>query len=106
MWRRAGPLVHGPHLPLLALRIIIYLGKVIVWDKVLGLGSADPITGMVADWAGIIVTAYVGGRTIEMVSRISGGEVVRLFHQSKINGTSEHQRLTMLDQRACPARDG
>jgi hypothetical protein len=56
--------------PLLAFPIVIYLWKVIVWDKVLGLGSTDPITGMVADWAGIIVTAYVGGRSIEKVARI------------------------------------
>jgi hypothetical protein len=56
--------------PLLAFPIVIYLWKVIVWDKVLGLGSTDPIIGMVADWAGIIVTAYVGGRTIEKVARI------------------------------------
>jgi hypothetical protein len=56
--------------PLLALPIVIYLWKVIVWDKVLGLGATDPITGMVADWAGVIVTAYVGGRTIEKVARI------------------------------------
>ena len=56
--------------PLLAFPIVIYLWKVIVWDKMLGLGSTDPITGMVADWAGIIVTAYVGGRTIEKVARI------------------------------------
>jgi len=56
--------------PLLALPIIIYLWKVIVWDKVLGLGSTDPITGMIADWAGMILTAYVGGRSIEKVARI------------------------------------
>jgi hypothetical protein len=56
--------------PLLALPIIIYLWKVIVWDKVLGLGSTDPITGMVADWTGTILTAYVGGRSIEKVARI------------------------------------
>lgn len=56
--------------PLLALPIIIYLWKVIVWDKVLGLGTTDPITGMIADWAGMILTAYVGGRSIEKVARI------------------------------------
>jgi hypothetical protein len=38
--------------PLLAFLIIIYFWKVIVWDKVLGLGSTDPITGMIADWTG------------------------------------------------------
>jgi hypothetical protein len=56
--------------PLLALPIIIFLWKVMVWDKVLGLGTTDPIAGTVADWAGIIVTTYVGGRTIEKVARI------------------------------------
>ena len=49
--------------PLLAFPIIIYFWKVLVVDKVLGLGSADPLTGMVADWAGMIITAYVG-RTV------------------------------------------
>jgi hypothetical protein len=56
--------------PLLALPIIIYLWKVIVWDKVLGLGTTDPITGMIADWTGMILAAYVGGRSIEKVARI------------------------------------
>ena len=56
--------------PLLAFPIIIYFWKVIVWDKVLGLGSTDPITGMIADWTGTIITAYVGGRSIEKVARI------------------------------------
>ena len=55
--------------PLLALPIIIYFWKVIVWDKVLSLGATDPLTGMVWDWAGTIVTAYVGGRTVEKVAR-------------------------------------
>jgi hypothetical protein len=56
--------------PLLALPVIIYFWKVIVWDKVFGLGTTDPITGMIADWTGMIVTAYVGGRSIEKVARI------------------------------------
>lgn len=56
--------------PLLALPVIIYFWKVIVWDKVLGLGSTDPITGMPAEWAGLIVAAYVGGRSIEKVASI------------------------------------
>ena len=61
--------------PLLALPIIIYFWKVIVWDKVLDLGVTDPLTGMVSDWAGTIVTAYVGGRTIEKVARVLGGRM-------------------------------
>jgi hypothetical protein len=56
--------------PLLALPVVIYLWKVIVWDKVLGLGATDPMTGMIADWTGMIITAYVGGRSVEKVARI------------------------------------
>ena len=48
--------------------IIIYFWKVIVWDKVLGIGMTEPLTGMVSDWAGMIITAYVGGRTVEKVA--------------------------------------
>jgi hypothetical protein len=55
--------------PLLALPIIIYLWKVIVWDKVLAWGSTDAITGDVAVWAGAIVTTYVGGRSLEKIAR-------------------------------------
>ena len=60
--------------PLLALPIIIYFWKVIVWDKVLGLGATDPLTGLVSDWAGTIVTAYVGGRTVEKVATVLAGK--------------------------------
>jgi hypothetical protein len=56
--------------PLLAAPVIIYLWKVIVWDKVLGLGTTDPIVGMIADWTGMILTAYVGGRSVEKVAQI------------------------------------
>ena len=50
--------------------MIIYFWNVLVWAKVLGIGSTDPITGMVANWTGTILTAYVGGRAIEKVARI------------------------------------
>ena len=56
--------------PLLAAPVVIYFWKVIVWDKVLGLGTTDPITGMITDGTGLIVTTYVGGRSIEKVARI------------------------------------
>jgi hypothetical protein len=55
--------------PLLAAPVIIYLWKVIVWDKVLAFGSTDPITGDVGVWAGMIVTTYVGGRSLEKIAR-------------------------------------
>jgi len=54
--------------PLLALPVIIFFWKVIVWDKVFGWGTTDPLTGAAAEWAGAIVTTYVGGRTVEKVA--------------------------------------
>jgi hypothetical protein len=39
--------------PLAALPVVIFLWKVIVWDKVLGWVSTDPLTGDVGTWAGI-----------------------------------------------------
>lgn len=56
--------------PLLAFPIIIYFWKVIVFDKVLGLGSTDQLAGMIAEWTGMIITTYVGGRSVEKVARI------------------------------------
>ncbi len=49
-----------------AFPIIIFMGKCILWDTVLGLGSTGPIKGQVADWmqiviSGIFVTSNVMG---------------------------------------------
>lgn len=56
--------------PLFALPLIIYFWKTIVWDKVLGWGSTDPLTSMIGEWAGLIILAYFGGRTLEKCARI------------------------------------
>jgi hypothetical protein len=56
--------------PLFALAFVVYVWKVVVFDKVLGLGSTDPLTGDVAQWAMIVLTAYFGGRSLEKVARI------------------------------------
>ena len=58
--------------PLFALAFIIYVWKVVVWDKVLGWGTTDPLSGDVAQWAMIVLTAYFGGRSLEKVARILG----------------------------------
>jgi len=56
--------------PLWAMPFVIYTWKAVVWDKVLGLGSTDALSGSVATLALTIATAYFGGRTIEKVARI------------------------------------
>lgn len=58
--------------PLFAFAFIIYAWKVVVWDKVLGLGTTDALTGDVAQWATVVLTAYFGGRSLEKVARILG----------------------------------
>jgi hypothetical protein len=56
--------------PLFAFAFVIYVWKVVVWDKVLGLGSTAALSGDVAQWAMIVLTAYFGGRSLEKVARI------------------------------------
>lgn len=56
--------------PLFAMAFVIYVWKVVVWDKVLGLGVTDPLSAELSQWALIILTAYFGGRSLEKVARI------------------------------------
>ncbi len=56
--------------PLFAFAFVIYVWKVVVWDKVFGLGSTAALSGDVAQWAMIVLTAYFGGRSLEKVARI------------------------------------
>ena len=58
--------------PLFAFAFVIYVWKVVVFDKVLGWGSTDPLSGDVAQWAMVVLTAYFGGRSLEKVARILG----------------------------------
>lgn len=58
---------------LLAYILVIYFGKVVIWDKVLADltgGSTDPLTGAAGEWAGMIMMFYLGKRGIENVARI------------------------------------
>jgi hypothetical protein len=58
--------------PLFAFAFIIYVWKVVVFDKVLGWGTTDPLSGDDSQWAMIVLTAYFGGRSLEKVARILG----------------------------------
>jgi hypothetical protein len=50
--------------------VAVYLAKLLIWDKVLGLGVTDPLTGWVETTANLIVAFYFGKRTFENVARI------------------------------------
>jgi hypothetical protein len=58
--------------PLFAYAFVIYAWKVVVIDKVLGVGATDPLSGDIGQWATIVLTAYFGGRSLEKVARILG----------------------------------
>jgi hypothetical protein len=50
--------------------VAIYFGKLLVWDKVLGLGVTDGLAGWADTTANLIVAFYFGKRGIENVARI------------------------------------
>lgn len=45
-------------------------GKLLVWDKVLGLGTTDPLAGFAAVTANLVVSFYFAKRGFENVARI------------------------------------
>lgn len=49
---------------------LIYYAKLILWDKVLGLGSTDPLTGWVLWAANLVIGFYFTKRGFENVARI------------------------------------
>jgi hypothetical protein len=49
---------------------LIYYGKIVIWDVVLGLGSTDVLRGAASEWAGMIVLAIIGKSGVENVARI------------------------------------
>lgn len=58
---------------LLGYCMVLYVGKVVVWDKVLASltgGSTDPISGSVGEWAGLIIMFLIGKRGGENIARI------------------------------------
>ncbi|MDA9521960.1 hypothetical protein XI06_17010 [Bradyrhizobium sp. CCBAU 11434] len=48
----------------------IFIVKCVVWDKVLGLGSTDPLSGDLSIWAGWLMALWFGGRSAEKIARI------------------------------------
>lgn len=57
--------------PLFAAPFIVFTWKVVVFDKVMGWGSTDALAGDVSTWAGYIILAYFGGRSLEKIAGIA-----------------------------------
>jgi hypothetical protein len=63
---------------LFAAIIVIYFGKLVIWDKVIGsfagytenIFRTDPLTGDAVGWAALVMAFYFGKRGIENVARI------------------------------------
>jgi hypothetical protein len=49
---------------------LFYYAKLLIWDKVLGLGSTDPLTGWVLWAANLVIGFYFTKRTAENVTTI------------------------------------
>jgi hypothetical protein len=50
--------------------VACYLGKLLAWDKVLGLGTTDALAGWASGTANSIVSLYFAKRGFENVARI------------------------------------
>lgn len=49
---------------------LVYYAKCILWDKVMGWGTTDPVAGPVEVWAGLIMSWYFAKRGAENVTTI------------------------------------
>lgn len=56
---------------------VLYVGKVVVWDTMLGLGSTPAIKGDVGVWLGMIAMFLFGKRGAENVAMIVSGALKR-----------------------------
>jgi len=50
--------------------VAAYFGKLLVWDKVLGLGVTDALAGWAATTANLVVSFYFARRGFENIARI------------------------------------
>ena len=50
--------------------VALYLAKLLIWDKVLGLGVTDALAGFAAVTANLVVSFYFAKRGFENVARI------------------------------------
>lgn len=53
--------------------VAIYVGKVVVWDTVLGLGETAPIRGAVGEWMAVVIGGMFGYAAIGRIADRFGG---------------------------------
>jgi hypothetical protein len=50
--------------------VALYFAKLLVWDKVLGLGVTDPLAGFASTTANLVISFYFAKRGFENIARI------------------------------------
>lgn len=50
--------------------VAIYFGKLLIWDKVMGLGATDGLQGFAATTSNLVVSFYFAKRGFENIARI------------------------------------
>lgn len=55
---------------LMGYAVAVYVAKLLIYDKVFGLGTTDPLGGWIETTANLIVAFYFGKRTFENVAKI------------------------------------
>ena len=50
--------------------VALYFGKLLVWDKVMGLGVTDPLGGFAETTSNLVVSFYFAKRGFENIARI------------------------------------
>jgi hypothetical protein len=55
---------------LMGYAVAVYIAKLLIWDKVLGLGVTDPLGGWIETTANLVVSFYFAKRGFENVARI------------------------------------
>jgi hypothetical protein len=50
--------------------VALYFGKLLVWDKVFGLGTTDALAGFASSTSNLVVSCYFAKRGFENVARI------------------------------------
>ena len=53
--------------------VALYFGKLLVWDKVLGLGITDPLAWWASTTANLVVSFYFARRGFENIAKIIKG---------------------------------
>lgn len=62
---------------LMGYAVAVYIAKLLIWDKVLGLGTTDPLGGWIETTANLIVGFYFAKRGAESVAKIVSGALRR-----------------------------